>query len=70
MGILWLLDLETKLLYFMLLLGVLGLTFWEVRDQGYDRRLTLWWLSVVAMAHIPAYLALRGWVAIQKRRTR
>ena len=70
MGILWLLDLETKLLYFMLLLGVLGLTFWEVREQGYDRRLTLWWLSVVAMAHIPAYLALRGWVAIQKRRTR
>ena len=70
MGILWLLALETKLLYFMLLLGVLGLTFWEVREQGYDRRLTLWWLSVVAMAHIPAYLALRGWVAIQKRRTR
>lgn len=70
MGILWLFDLETKLLYFMLLLGALGLTLWEVREQGYDRRLTLWWLSVVAMAHIPAYLALRGWVAIQKRRTR
>ena len=70
MGILWLLKMHTSLLYFGLLLGVLGLTFWEVREQGYDRRLTLWWRAAGAMAHIPAYLALRGWVAIQKRRTR
>lgn len=54
----------------MLLLGALGLTFWETREQGYDRRLTLWWLSVVGMAHVPAYLALRGWVAWQKRSAR
>ncbi len=54
----------------LLLLAVLGLTWWEARQQGYDRRLTLWWLSVVAMAHVPAYLALRGWVAWQDRRGR
>ena len=70
MGILWLLDLHRSLLYFVLLLLTLGLTFWEAREQGYDRRLTLWWLSVVAMAHVPAYIALRGWVAWQKRSAR
>ena len=70
MGILWLLDLHTKVLYFVLLLMTLGLTFWEAREQGYDRRLTLWWLSVVAMGHVPANIALRGWVAWQKRRAR
>ena len=70
MGILWLLDLHTKVLYFVLLLMTLGLTFWETREQGYDRRLTLWWLSVVAMAHVPAYIVLRGWVAWQKRSAR
>ena len=70
MGILWLLDLHTKMLYFVLLLMTLGLTFWEAREQGYDRRLTLWWLAVVAMAHVPAYIALRGWVAWQKRSAR
>ena len=67
MGILWLLDLHTNVVYFVLLLGALGLTFWEAREQGYDRQLTLWWLSVVGMAHVPAYLALRVWVAWQKR---
>jgi len=67
MGIMWLLDLHRSLLYFVLLLVTLGLTFWEAREQSYDRRLTLWWLSVVGMLHVPAYLALRGWVAWQKR---
>ena len=70
MGILWLLDIHRSLLYFVLLLLTLGLTFWEVRDQGSARRLTLWWLSVVAMAHVPAYIVLRGWVAWQKRSAR
>ena len=70
MGILWLLDLHRSLLYFVLLLLALVLTFWEAREQGYERRLTLWWLSVVAMAHVPAYIALRGWVAWQSRGTR
>ena len=70
MGILWLLGLHEEGLYFVLLLGALGLTFWEAREQGYDRRLTMWWLSVVGMAHVPAYLALRGWVAWQQRSAR
>ena len=70
MGILWLLDLHRSLLYFVLLLLPLGLTFWEAREQGYARRLTLWWLSVVAMTHVPAYITLRGWVAWQNRGTR
>jgi hypothetical protein len=67
MGVMWLLELQGNLLFLVLLVVALGLTFWEAREQGYDRRLTLWWLSVVGMAHVPAYLALRGWVAWQQR---
>ena len=67
MGTMWLLRQQGSSLYFVLLLFTLGLTFWEAREQGYDRRLTLWWLSVVAMAHVPAYLLLRIWVARQGR---
>ncbi len=69
MGVMWLLELQGNRLFLVLLVVALGLTFWEAREQGYDRRLTLWWLSVVGMAHVPAYLALRGWVAWQRRHT-
>jgi len=67
MGLMWLLDLHRHIVPLVVLVAVLGLTVWEAREQGYDRRLTLWWLSVVGMAHVPAYLALRGWVAWQRR---
>lgn len=70
MGLLWLLELHQSLLYFVLLLACLGLTFWEAREQGFDRRLTLWWVSVVGMTHVPGYLALRGWVAWRRRSRR
>ena len=56
--------------FFLLLLAVLGLTWWEARQQGFDRRLTLWWISVVGMTHVLGYLALRVWVASSERRDR
>ena len=49
--------------FFLLLLAVLGLTWWEARQQDFDRRLTFWWISVVGMTHVLGYLALRAWVA-------
>ena len=55
---------------FLLLLAVLGLTWWEARQQDFDRRLTFWWISVVGMTHVLGYLALRAWVASSGRRDR
>ena len=56
--------------FFRLLLAVLGLTWWEARQQDFDRRLTFWWISVVGMTHVLGYLALRAWVASSERRDR
>ena len=56
--------------FFLLLLAVLGLTWWEARQQDFDRRLTFWWISVVGMTHVLGYLALRLWVSYQERQDR
>jgi len=56
--------------FFLLLLAVLGLTWWEARQQDFDRRLTFWWISVVGMSNKLSYLALRAWVASSERRDR
>ena len=56
--------------FFLLLLAVLGLTWWEARQQDFDRRLTFWWISVVGMTHVLGYLGLRVWVASSERRDR
>ena len=56
--------------FFLLLLAVLGLTWWEARQQDFDRRFTFWWISVVGMTHVLGYLALRAWVASSERRDR
>ena len=69
MGILWLLGVHTKPVLFLLLLAALGLTVWEARQQNLDRRLTLWWVSVVGMTHVLGYLAMRVWVANRERRS-
>ena len=63
MGVLWLIDAHQSGFLFLLLWAALGLTVWEARQQGFDRRLTLWWVSVVGMTHVLGYLALRVWVA-------
>ena len=69
MGILWLLGVHTKPVLFLLLLAALGLTVWEARQQNLDRRLTLWWVSVVGMTHVLGYLAMRAWEASRERRS-
>ena len=70
MGILWLLEAHQSGFLFLLLLAAIGLTFWEARQQGFDRRLTLWWISVVGMTHVLGYLARRASVAAKERRGR
>ncbi len=62
MGVLWLLGAHRSGFLFLLLVATLGMTAWEAREQRFDRRLTLWWVSVVGMTHVLGYLALRLWV--------
>jgi len=68
-GILWLLGAHRSAVLFVLLIAALGLTVWEARQQKFDRRMTLWWASVVGMTHVLGYLALRAWVANRERRS-
>ena len=68
MGIIWLLGAHNSAVLFVLLIAALGLTVWEARQQKLDRRMTLWWASVVGMTHVLGYLALRAWVANRERK--
>ena len=43
----------------ILLAGAVGLTFWECRERGYRPKITLWWISVVAITHVVGYIVLR-----------
>ena len=70
MGILWLMGAQQSAVLFLLLVAALGLTWWEARQQDFDRRLAFWWISVVGMTHVLGYLALRVWVASSERRDR
>ncbi|MDC0384627.1 MAG: hypothetical protein P8K65_04750 [Acidimicrobiales bacterium] len=67
MGILWLMGAQQSAVLFVLLLAAIGLTWWEARQQDFDRRLTFWWISVVGMTHVLGYLALRLWVTFRER---
>ena len=67
MGILWLIGAQQSAVLFLLLVAALGLTWWEARQQDFDRRLTFWWISVVGMTHVLGYLALRLWVTFRER---
>lgn len=67
MGLLLLAGAGQSLVLNLLLLVALGLTYWESREQELDGKLTLWWLSAVALVHVPAYLALRVWGFYRRR---
>ena len=49
------------------LVAVLGLAIWEIREQKFSRKATMWWLLLVALLHFPAYIALRILVAYRRR---
>ena len=46
----------------VLLAGAVALTFWECRERGYRLKITLWWVSFVAITHVLGYIALRFFV--------
>lgn len=46
----------------ILLAAAVGLTFWECRERGYRLKVLLWWVSFVAISHVPGYIILRFFV--------
>ena len=46
----------------ILLAAAVGLTFWECRERGYRPVVVLWWMSLVAITHVPGYIVLRFFV--------
>ena len=63
MGLIMLFNAEGSAIMLLSLVAALGLTWWECREHEYGLRLTLWWMSLVLLVHVPGYLALRLWTA-------
>lgn len=61
MGLLILADADQSVVLWVLLLPLLGLTFWETRTQRLEWKQTVWWLLLVLLTHVPGYLALWVW---------
>ncbi len=52
-------DARLSVVLWLLLAAALMLTFWECKERGYRRKVTLWWLSFVAITHVVGYIILR-----------
>ncbi len=52
------------------LASAVGLTVWEVREQGFSKKASAWWVLFVLLTHVPGYLILRGVTAYLTHRAR
>ena len=50
------------------LVGLVYLTWVELRHEDLDPLVKLWWGLLVLLTHVPGYLALRIWIALRRRR--
>ena len=60
MGLMILVGDARDSLVLWLFLGVaVLLALWECRERGYRLKITLWWVSFVAITHVVGYIVLR-----------
>ena len=50
------------------LVGLVYLTWVELRHEDLDPLVKLWWGLLVLLTHVAGYLALRIWIALRRRR--
>jgi hypothetical protein len=50
------------------LVGLVYLTWVELRHEDLDPLVKLWWVLLVLLTHVPGYLALRIWLVVRRRR--
>lgn len=65
MGLMILFGAQRSVVLWVLLAAAIVLTIWEVKEQGFDRRRSIWWLLLVVMTHVVGYLALRIYAVIR-----
>ena len=59
---------RTPLILLVCLLGLLYLTWVELREEESEPIVKLWWGLLVFLTHVPGYLALRIWLVVRRRR--
>ena len=59
---------HTPLILLVTLLGLLYLTWVELRGEDLEAQVKIWWGLLVLLTHVPGYLALRIWIALRRRR--
>jgi hypothetical protein len=59
---------HTPLILLFTLLGLLYLSWLELRNEELEPLVKLWWGTLVFLTHVPGYLALRIWLAVRRRR--
>jgi hypothetical protein len=59
---------HTPLILLLCLLGLLYLTWVELRHEELEPLVKVWWGMLVFLTHVPGYLALRIWVGVRRRR--
>jgi hypothetical protein len=50
------------------LVGLLYLTWVDLRHEGLDPLVQLWWYLLVFLTNVVGYAALRIWLAVRRRR--
>lgn len=59
---------HTPLILLVCLVGLLYLTWFELRDEPLDFQVKLWWFLLVLLTHVFGYAALRIWLVVRRRR--
>ena len=50
------------------LVGLLYLTWLDLREEPLEPMVKLWWVSLVLLTNVAGYGALRVWLAVRRRR--
>jgi uncharacterized membrane protein YwzB len=59
---------RTPLILLVCLLGLLYLTWWDLRDEELEPQVKLWWFLLVFLTNVLGYAALRIWLVVRRRR--
>jgi hypothetical protein len=59
---------HTPLVLLVCLLGLVYLTWIELRDEDLQAQVKVWWALLVFLTHIAGYAALRIWLVFRRRR--
>ena len=53
----------------LLVLGVCLYLVWvDIKDEGVDFQIKVWWFLFVLILHVPGYLIFRVWIAMRRHR--